>query len=127
MKENTQEKDLIEKNENGILGKIKNFFKNLFGKKETSNEETAYKKEENESFKEYLKTTENEETKLLELQQKYHNGEILEEELTDEQIDKLCALYDEQIEEIRKSIKVKEKKLEEYQKRNKQKIEKNNA
>ena len=35
MKENTQEKDLIERNEdNNIFGKIKNFFRNLFGKKE---------------------------------------------------------------------------------------------
>ena len=32
MKENTQEKDLIERNEdNNIFGKIKNFFRNLFG------------------------------------------------------------------------------------------------
>ena len=34
MKDNTQEKNLIERNENSIFGKIKNFFKNLFGKKE---------------------------------------------------------------------------------------------
>ena len=34
MKDNTQEKNLIEKNENNIFGKIKNFFRKIFGKKE---------------------------------------------------------------------------------------------
>ena len=34
MKDNTQEKNLIEKNEDNILGKIKNFFKKIFGKKD---------------------------------------------------------------------------------------------
>ena len=34
MKDNTQEKNLIEKNENNIFGKIKNFFKKIFGIKE---------------------------------------------------------------------------------------------
>lgn len=123
MKENTQEKDLIEKNENSIFGKIKNFFKNLFGKKEIIEEESVNKKEENNNFKEYIKMTETEETKLLELQEKYHNGEISEGDLTDEQIDELCLLYDKQIEEIKKSIKVKEEKLAEYKKRNKRKVE----
>lgn len=127
MKENTQEKDLIEKNENSIFGKIKKFFKNIFSRKEVREEETVSKKEENNEFKEYLKITETEETKLLELQTKYHNGEITEKDLTDEQIDELCLLYDKQIEEIKKSIKVKEEKLAEYKKRNKQNVEENNA
>ena len=30
MENNTQEKDLIERNESTIFGKIKNFFRNLF-------------------------------------------------------------------------------------------------
>ena len=34
MENNTQEKDLIERNESTIFGKIKNFFRNLFKKKE---------------------------------------------------------------------------------------------
>ena len=33
MKDNTQEKNLIERNEENIFIKIKNFFKGLFGKK----------------------------------------------------------------------------------------------
>ena len=34
MKDNTQEKNLIEKNENNIFVRIKNFFKKIFVKKE---------------------------------------------------------------------------------------------
>ena len=36
---------------------------------------------------------ENEETKLLKLQKQYRSGEIKEEELTQEQVNSLCALY----------------------------------
>lgn len=119
MEENTQEKNLVEKNE-GLFSKIKNFFKNLFGKK--SNVENAVvenvsnKKEENNSFKESIKMTETEETKLLDLQTRYRRGEIGESDLTEEQIDALCQLYDKQIEEIKKSIKIKEEKIAEYKK-----------
>ena len=67
----------------------------------------------------YIKMTEDEETKLLELQRKYHNREIEEKDLTDEQIDALCELYDKQIAELEKTIELKEQKLAEYKKRNK--------
>ena len=119
MEENTQEKNLVEKNE-GLFSKIKNFFKNLFGKK--SNVENTVvgnvsnEKEENNSFKESIKMTETEETKLLDLQTRYRRGEIGESDLTEEQIDALCQLYDKQIEEIKKSIKIKEEKIAEYKK-----------
>ena len=127
MKENTQEKNLVEKSSNGIFGKIKNFFKNLFGKKvEVVEEEKVEVKEENE-FKENIKITEDEETKLLELQRRYRKGEIAENDLTDEQVDALCELYDRQIEELQKSIELREQKLAEYKKRKEQKVEENNA
>ena len=57
MEENTQEKNLIEKNEKSIFGRIKKFFKKLFNKKEnaveneTVEENSASVKENNE-FKE---------------------------------------------------------------------------
>ena len=79
MEENTQEKNLIKKDEKSIFCKIKNFFKQFLHKKETPNtigqEDTANVKNSNE-FKEYIKMTEDEETKLLELQRKYRRGEI---------------------------------------------------
>lgn len=124
MKENTQEKNLIEKNEKSIFGKIKSFFKNLFGKKqaEVSNEEVVPEKENNE-FKESIKMTEDEETKLLDLQSRYRRGEIAENDLTAEQIDALCNLYDKQIEDLKKSIKIKEEKIAAH----KRKRQSNNA
>lgn len=132
MKENTQEKNLIEKKEENIFDKIKKFFKKLFNKKRNEEKqeiinEVLNEKEDKNNFKEYIKMTENEETKLLELQRKYHNKEIDENDLTDEQIDALCDLYDKQIAELEKTIEIKEKKLEEYKKRNQNKIKKNNA
>ena len=59
MKDNTQEKNLIEKNENNIFGKIKNFFRKIFGKKEdtlkSDKEEIVNNKpEKNEEFKEFV-------------------------------------------------------------------------
>ena len=126
MEENTQEKDLIKKKEKAsIFGKIKKFFKNIFSKKQV--EEEIAEKETNNEFKESIKMTEDEETKLLDLQRRYHRGEIAENDLTDEQIDALCDLYDKQIEEIRSTIKMKEEQIEEYRKTRKQRIEKNNA
>lgn len=129
MEENTQEKNLIEKKEKAsIFGKIKNFFKNIFSKKQVEVvEEEIAEKETNNEFKESIKMTEDEETKLLDLQRRYHRGEIAENDLTDEQIDALCDLYDRQIEEIKNTIKMKEEQIEEYRKTRKQRIEKKNA
>lgn len=119
MKENTQEKSLIEKNKKSIFCKIKNFFKKMFSKKENKVQNVLIQnemleKEKSMNFKEYIKRTEDEETKLLELQRKYHNREIDESSLTDEEIDALCELYDKQIEELEKKIEIKEQQLAEY-------------
>lgn len=119
MKENTQEKSLIEKNKKSIFCKIKNFLKKMFSKKENKVQNVLIQnemleKEKSMNFKEYIKRTEDEETKLLELQRKYHNREIDESSLTDEEIDALCELYDKQIEELEKKIEIKEQQLAEY-------------
>lgn len=129
MEENTQEKNLVERKES-FFGKVKNFFRNLFAKKkkkEVIKEEVTGVKEEKEEFMEYIKMTEDEETKLLELQRKYRRGEIAENDLTDEQIEALSNLYDKQIAELKKSIAEREQKIAEYKKRNQQKVEENNA
>ena len=109
MRENTQEKELIEKNEENIFGKIKEFFKNLFRKKEVdvnniSNEELEMEMEKSEDFRNSIRNIEVDENNIFELQRRYHSGEISVEELTDEQIDVLCDLYDEQIADLRKRI-----------------------
>ena len=128
MEENTQEKNLVEKNEKSILGKIKSFFRKLFNKKEntvvTENaEESSTSVKENNEFKEYIKMTKDEETQLLELQRRYRKGEIAQYDLTDEQIDALCNLYDKQIADLKIAIENTKKQIAECDR----KIEKKNA
>ena len=125
MKENTQEKSLVEVNENNIFYKIKNFFRNLFHRKEIVNnvtdfeiiDETIKKTEQKNAFMESIKNIENEETKLLKLQKQYRNGEIKEEELTEAQVNSLCTLYDKQIEKLKKSNQIRKQKLLEYKRK----------
>lgn len=124
MKENTNEKSLVKVNENVIFYKIKQFFKNLFYKKEVVNTyiatENINSNRENEDrrnkFFDEIKKIDDEETLLLKLQRKYRSGEIEEEEMTEEQIKSLCALYDEQIAKLKKSNKLRKQKILEYKK-----------
>lgn len=122
MENNTQEKDLIERNESTIFGKIKNFFRNLFKKKEISKiseeKEVDIHEEKKQEFKEYVKKTEDENTQLLDLQRRYRKGEIGDNDLTEEQIDALCDLYDRQIISLKKSIEAKQQQITEYKKAN---------
>lgn len=126
MKDNAQEKSLIQINENSIFYKIKRFLKNLFNK----NKDTIYNyavieetnnlvENENKknSFMASIKNIENEETKLLKLQKQYRSGKIKEEELTEEQVNSLCALYDKQIANLRKSNEVRKQKLLKYKRK----------
>lgn len=114
MKENTQEKSLVQVNENGIFYKIKSFFKNLFNRNNNTTNYAIVKEDKSivesentkNSFMESIKNIENEETKLLKLQKQYRSGEIKEEELTQEQVSSLCALYDKQIANLRKSNEI---------------------
>ena len=125
MKENTQEKSLVQVNENGIFYKIKSFFKNLFNRNNTANNYAIVKEDKSivesentkNTFMESIKNIENEETKLLKLQKQYRSGEIKEEELTQEQVNSLCALYDRQIANIKKSNDIRKQKLLEYRRK----------
>lgn len=125
MKENTQDKSLVKVNENSIFYKIKNFFRSLFYKTNDNVESiniiettTINNNESNKnSFREEIRNIENEETKLLKLQKRYRSGEIKEEELTEEQVNYLCALYDKQIANLRKSNEIRKQKLLEYRRK----------
>lgn len=126
MRENTDEKSLVAVNENSIFYKIRNFFRNLFHKNKSIENTTAIEnsvnvsteKENNKnSFMESIRNIEDEETKLLKLQKQYRNGEIKEEELTEEQISSLSGLYDKQIANLRKSNQIRKQRLLEYRKR----------
>ncbi len=119
MKENTQEKSLVRVNENSIFYKIKSFFRNLFHKntKIEENINNNIIEEKKSEFLKSIKNIENEETILLKLQKQYRSGEIKEEELTEEQVNSLCALYDKQIANLRKSNKIRKQKLLEYRRK----------
>ena len=127
MKENTQEKSLVQVNENSIFYKIKSFFRNLFRRNkfvsevnaiENNTENIATERENTKnSFMEAIRNIEDEETKLLKLQKQYDNGEIKEEDLTQEQYVSLCNLYDKQIVDLRKSNEIRKQKLLEYRRK----------
>ena len=126
MKENTQDKMMVIVNKDNIFYKIKMFFRKLFNKTSNNSNElneikgtttTSNIEINKNSFIEDIKNIENEETKLLELQRKYRAGEIKEEELTKEQVNALCALYDKQIENLRKSNEIRKQKLLEYRRK----------
>lgn len=121
MRENTQEKCLTKTNEKSIFYIIKRFIRNLFGKKE-ANLEPIFSMEEKEdnnenTFMEYIRNIENEETKLFELQKLYHSGQVSEKDLTDKQIKELTNLYKKQNEEIRKSNAIREQRLLNYRRK----------
>ena len=122
MKDNTQEKNLIERNEENIFIKIKNFFKGLFGKKgeevnNTVNEDIEMEMEKSEVFRSNIRNIEIDENNIFELQRRYRKGEIADSELTQEQINALCQLYDSQIADLKRNISAKEKQLAKYKKK----------
>ena len=121
MSEKTREKSLIKVNDNSLFYKIKNFFRKLFCKNNTienanviKNNEEIEKQTRKDSFMEQIKTIENDETRLLKLQKQYRSGEIREEDLTEEQVNCLCELYDKQIANLRKSNKIRKERLLKY-------------
>lgn len=123
MKNNTQEKNLIERNENNIFGKIKNFFRKIFSNNKESTENQVddtilEEAEKSYNFREYIKRTEDDETGIFDLQQRYRRGEIADSDLTQEQINSLCMLYDKQIEDLKRTIESKEQQIAKYKKIN---------
>ena len=96
---------LIPYNEN-IFTKISNFFKKLFSRKKENIEECVeenliYNIQQKENFVENIVIKENEEEKRLkELQLQYDNGEIDEEDISDEDMDRLIEMYERETEEL---------------------------
>ena len=85
-----------------IFRKISDFFKKIFSKKEVlQNEDIIVNNEKNDSFIQNIQIKENkEELRLLQLKQQYEQGEIDEEGISDEDIDKLCKLYEKETDEL---------------------------
>ena len=87
-----------------IFTKISNFFKKIFNKKtilEREEDKAIYTDVSKENFIENILIKENEEEKRLKkLQIKYDNGEINEEDISEEDIEKLIDLYKKETEEL---------------------------
>lgn len=118
MKENTQEKELVQINKNSIFYKIKQFLKSLFHKKQSSSNDITETNmmiwvngNTKNKFIEEIKNIEDEEILILKLQKQYRRGTIKEEELTEKQINSLCELYDKQIANLKKSNEIRKRRL----------------
>ena len=120
------EKSMIKVEENSFFYRIKRFFRNLFNRntKELKEnivepmEEVSFNDNARNSFIENIKNSaENEETKLLKLQKRFHNGEVKEQYLTKEQITKLNNLYDTQIANLKKSNEIRRNRIIQYKRK----------
>lgn len=65
-------------------------------------------------FFDKIKAIETDETRLLKLQKSYESGEVKEEDLTEEQVETLLELYQDQIDGLKMSNERRKKKLLEY-------------
>lgn len=75
-------------------------------------------KENINNFKQSIKVEEDKERlRLLKLQDDFSKGYILEEEISEEDVEKLHQLYDEQIEELNKSTENYKRKIMEIRKK----------
>ena len=123
MEKHLDEKSLMVVKEKSIFYRIKSFFLKLFRKNAITENQTQITDEENyevqsnkqkDSFVEYIRNIENEETKLLKLQKQFDNGEINKNQLSEEQIADLTALYKKQISNLKESN---EKRIEKIRQR----------
>jgi len=122
MRENQNGNWMIVVKEEGFFGKIKGFFKKIFGKnkmvepqitqpvepikEEQKIEETAKEpsKTAMSAGLQNIKVDISEETRILQLQKQVKEGKITEADLSDEDIIKVKLLYEKQIAEIKKRI-----------------------
>lgn len=120
---NTDEKSLVKVNEGSLLSRIKGFIKRLFRQNkiaeniEEINSVNNAEKDRKEAFMNYIKNIEDDETKLNNLQKQYRGGQIKEADLSVEQVNELCALYDRQINNLKKANEMKMQKLLVYRRK----------
>lgn len=119
---NEKQERTLKVNGNNIFHKIKRFINNIFKKNKYTidnistidNNVIGIEKNREDNFLEFIKNIENEQTRLLKLQKQYRSGVIKEKDLTQEQVNALCNLYDKQILELKKSNENRKKKILEY-------------
>lgn len=107
---NTENNNQMIKKEESLFSKIKNFFKRIFHKESDVNETivTEENKEVPQIHNAFMRTIKEEEyserERLLKLQQSFREGKITQGDLTEEDIEKLSKLYDEQIDRLKIQI-----------------------
>ena len=115
-------KDMIVYKES-IFSKIKNFIKSIFNKKVHNNQNqntmvVNTDKFEKKSFvDEIIIKKESEEIELEKLQEDFKEGNIFQEDITENKRVKLIELYKKQNEELKKSNKTRKEKILEYRRR----------
>lgn len=98
-----------------IFTKISNFLKKLFFRKKkdttkTIDETRSYNKQCKENFIENILIKEDEEERRLKkLQLQYDNGEIDEEDISEEDIDKIIKMYEKETEELNADTEIRKK------------------
>lgn len=115
-KNKVNEKSLIKVNDNSIFSRIKNFFKELFWKDTiiVDSEKNIIEKT-NSNFKENIVIKQDEEKiRMLKLQKKIENNEVIVEKISNDDFEKLCNLYEKQINELDKSTEEYNKSTEIY-------------
>ncbi len=119
--------DLIPLQKNSIIQKVICFFKGLLFKSKYAKNEiiqnesntTEYTEEvKKQSFVEEIRVEQEENEKIdLHLLERYRNGDIDEEEMTDEQFECLCDTYKEKIARLKESNQNRKNKLLEYRRK----------
>lgn len=114
---------MIEKNAS-LFEKIKNFIRKIFGNKNIDNSEEKVENNagkdltKEEKFSKEIKSTKDLETeRLLRLQEEFREGKITQGDLSNEDIEKLGRLYDEQIEKLKIQIEDCKKRIEDKKKK----------
>lgn len=119
MRENFDNKSLV-KVEDNIFLKIKNWFTGLFKVRiknvqnivDSANSNIDTNKTNNkEDFLNSLKTVDNDDTNIFNLQMKYENGQLKVSEMSENEYSKIEYLYNKQIENLTNQIKQKKAKL----------------
>ena len=121
MKKNTQEKALVEM-QDGILKKIKNFFRNLFyvksDKKINETVGKGFLEEEKTvldpglEFKRQIKVdTKKESLRILKMKQELETGEKVEEEFCEQELEELREYYIQQIKIKKEKIQINKERI----------------
>ncbi|MEI3434109.1 MAG: hypothetical protein V8R26_03665 [Clostridia bacterium] len=107
-----EEKSLINKENKSLFEKIRNFFRSLFHKNEDTNvkEHIDIKQETSTSIIDEFKDKQT----IVKLQQDYENGKIAEEDMDENDKQKLLELYKEQIKTLNDNINAYKNSLQGY-------------